>query len=141
MTRKALWRCPACSREFVKPRQWHSCNPVSVDSHFEGKEDGLRGLFDELCKRLREFGPLRVDAVRSGINLIPKHHMGGVRVLKDRLHVGFLLNRRIDHPRISRGPRVGPSAFIYAVNVAKKDEFDPELLSWLKEAYKRAARI
>ena len=139
MPQKALWRCPACAREFARSGQWHSCRPVSVNSHFEGKDPRLKKLFDHLCRELRKFGPLRIDAVGSGINLIPKHHMGGVRVLKDRLHVGFLVSHAIGNPRIARNQQVGRSAFTHAVTLTDKSELDAELLSWLKEAYQRAA--
>lgn len=139
MAQKPLWRCSVCGREFAKFKQWHSCRPVPVDSHFEGKPQGLRKLFDHLCRELKRFGPLRIDAVKSGINLIPKHHMGGVRVLKDRLQVGFLLSRRVEGPRIIRTQKVGPAAHTHAVDLSSKPELDNELLSWLKEAYQRAA--
>ena len=140
MAQKALWRCPGCGRKFAKLKQSHSCRPVSVDSHFEGKDPRLKELFNHLCRELRKFGPLRIDAVGSGINLIPKHHMGGVRVLKDRLHIGFLVSHPIENPRIARNQQVGPSAFTHAVTLTDKSELDAELLSWLKEAYQRAAR-
>ena len=140
MARKTLWRCPACGREFARSRQWHSCRPVPVNSHFEGRDPRLKELFDHLCRELRKFGPLRIDAVGSGINLIAKHHMGGVRVLKDRLHVGFLVNHPIENPRIARSQQVGPSAFTHAVTFADKSGLDAEVLSWLKEAYQRAVR-
>ena len=139
MAERPLWRCPVCSREFPKRRQAHSCHPVSVDAHFEGKAGWLRELFDELCKQLEKLGPLRVDAVKTGINLIPKHHLGGVRVLKDRLHVGFLLNHRLGSPRITRCQQVGPSAYVHGVYLASKGDLYGEVLSWLKEAYQRAA--
>ena len=140
MAQKALWRCPDCGREFAKRKQAHSCRPVSVESHFEGKAAWLRKLFDGLCAQLAKFGPLRIDATKTGINLIPKHHMGGVRVLKDRLHVGFLVSRRLEGPRIIRAQPIGPNAHIHAVNLSSKRELDDEFLSWLKEAYQRAAR-
>ena len=136
----ALWSCPACGRKFAKSRQWHSCRPVSVKSHFEGKDPRLKELFNHLCRELKKFGPLRIDAVGSGINLVPKHHMGGVRVLKDRLHVGFLVSRAIENPRIARNRQVGPSAYTHAVTLTDESELDAELLSWLKEAFQRASR-
>lgn len=140
MAEKALWRCPVCGRRFAKRKQAHSCRPVSLDSHFEGKATPLKDLFEHLCKQLRRFGPLRIDAVKTSINLIPKHHMGGVRVLRDRLHVGFVLGRRVQNPRILLKLQVSQSAYLYAVDIAKRDDLDPALLSLLKEAYRRAAR-
>jgi len=97
-------------------------------------------LFNHLCRELRKFGPLRIDAVASGINLIPKHHKGSVRVLNDRLHIGFLVSYPIGSPRIARRQQVGPSAFTHTVTLSDKAELDTELLSWLKNAYQRAVR-
>ena len=138
---QALWKCPACGRKFAKVRQRHSCGAVSVDSHFRGRDSRFRELFEQLVGELRRFGPLRIDAVKSGINLIPKHHLGGVRVLKNGIRVGFLLARRIPGARMAGIQRVGPSAYVHAVVVRKQEDFDSDLLSWLREAYERAAKL
>ena len=135
-----MYRCPVCGRRFAKQKQAHSCLATGVDMHFRGKPKELRTLFDHLCRELKKVGRLRVDAVKTSINLIPKHHMGGVRVLRDRLRVAFLLSRRVADESIERVDRITPNAYLHVVYVAKKTDVTPGLLRLLNEAFVRAVR-
>jgi hypothetical protein len=92
-----------------------------------------------LIKELEKFGPLRVDAVRTSINLIAKHHLGGVRALRDGLRVGFVLERKLTDRRILRSEWVGRVRYAHSVRLTSPEEVDAQLLSWLKEAYELAS--
>ena len=100
----------------------------------------LKALFDELAAKLKKFGPLRIDAVKTSINLASTFHFGGVRVQRDSLHLGFVLNRRLRHDRIIRTQQLGPTLFGHAVKLIRREDLNQELLTWLKEAYHRSAR-
>jgi hypothetical protein len=113
---------------------------TDVNAHFRGKPAELRRLFDHLCRTLRRFGPLRVDAVKTSINLIPKHHLGSVRVLRDRLRLAFVLSRRAAGAEIERTEQISPTAFLHVVHLAKRADVSPALLRLFKEAFDRAAR-
>ena len=39
-----------------------------------------RRLFDFLIRKLQKTGPLRIDAVKTSINLSSRHHFGGITV-------------------------------------------------------------
>jgi len=133
-----LWRCPICGRLLSKPNQWHSHFNTSVDAHFKGKP-ALKALFDAFVARLEEFGDMRVDAVKSSINLIAKHHFGGVTVLKDSRRLGFILPHTIDSLRVIKTEVLGTTKFAYFVKLVSSKDIDAELIGWLKEAYKRAS--
>ena len=140
MRTKTLWQCPTCKRKFAKRRQWHSCLASPVDAHFKGKPAWLKPLFGELSAKLKKFGRLRIDAVKTSINLASTFHFGGVRVQEDSLRLGFVLNRHLRHDRILRTERVGASIYSHIVKITSKEDLDRELLSWLREAYDRSAR-
>ena len=129
------WHCPQCGREFRTRNQWHSCVSYTVEGHFEGKPPELREAFERLVGELRRLGPVRVDAVKTGINLAGRAHFGGVRVQTDRLRVGFLLGRQLDDPRILRTERLGPALVGHSVAVRSPANVDEQLLGWLAEAY------
>jgi uncharacterized C2H2 Zn-finger protein len=133
-----LWRCPVCGRLLSKPNQWHSHFNTSIDAHFEGKAE-LKAFFDDLVARLEELGNVRVDAVKSSINLIAKHHFGGVTVLKDSMRLGFILPHSIDNPRVIKTEVLGPNKFAYFVKLSTINDIDSQLMQWLKEAYERAS--
>jgi hypothetical protein len=128
------WVCPTCRRRFARAKQWHSCRPQSVDSHFADKDPRLRSLFEALIRKLRETGPLRVDAVKTSINLISRHHFGGVTVRGEHLRVGFLAPAAIASPRIIRTEKLGPHRVGHSVLIGAKKDLDAELLGWLAAA-------
>ena len=130
-----LWRCPNCGRDFVKRNQAHSCKRQSIESHFEFRDSRLSDVFELLLSRLRELGPLRIDAVESSINLISRYHFGGVKVQKDHLTIGFLSSRMISDKRIHRVEKVAPQKFVHFVKVRAANDIDNKLITWLAKAY------
>jgi hypothetical protein len=132
----SLWTCPDCGREFAKRNQWHSCGARSVDDHFEGKDTQLRELYDALISKLQRFGPVRVDAVQTSINLISKHHFGGITVQKSALRLGFIASEKIEASRIVRAQRLGPNKVGHSVKLHSLEDIDEELLDWLRWAYR-----
>lgn len=132
--RSRTWICPTCSRRFARAKQWHSCKPQTIDFHFAGKDPALRRLFERLIRTLRKTGPLRVDAVKTSINLISRHHFGGVIVRRRSLRVGFLARNPIDSDRVVHRQVLGPNRVAHAIVIAGEHDVDPELLRWLTAA-------
>ncbi len=130
-----LWKCAKCGRTFAKKNQWHSCYARPVDAHFRNKPAHVRKTYEKLIARLRRIGPLRVDAVKTSINLVNKHHFGGVQVRKDYLRVGFLCDRMITDPRIIHTERLGPAKFAYSVILRGPEDVNNQLKTWLKKAH------
>lgn len=139
-TRKAAarksWECPACGREFPKANQWHSCAVTALDEHFRGRDPELRGIFDELVRRLRRLGPIKVDPVKTSINLTARHHLGAVAVRGSFLRLGFLAEKRIEDARIVHFARLGPAKFGHSVILESIEDLDPVVMGWLAAAYR-----
>lgn len=139
-TRKAAarksWECPACGREFPKANQWHSCAVTALDEHFRGRDPELRGIFDELVRRLRRLGPIKVDPVKTSINLTARHHLGAVAVRGSFLRLGFLAEKRIEDARIVHFERLGPAKFGHSVILESIEDLDPVVMGWLAAAYR-----
>ena len=133
--RTGLWDCPRCGREFAKRNQWHSCLAHTVDHHFRSKDRQLRQTYELLIARLREFGPLRVDAVKSSINLVSKYHFGGIAVRRNYIRLGFLAEETIEDDRIVRTQPQGPKRVSHWVRLCSPGDVDDRLVSWLKKAY------
>jgi hypothetical protein len=106
----------------------------TVAVHFQGKDLGLRPMFDKLCQALERTGPLRVDAAKTSIHLVSRHHFGGVVVRKDSLRVGFLSDRELRSKRLTGEERLGPHRFAYHVAVRSIADVDDELVAWLASA-------
>lgn len=105
-----------------------------MEGHFAGKPTWIHEAFERLLAALREQGQVRVDAVKSSINLASLSHFGGVRVSKSGMTVGFLLQHRIVHPRIARYEELGGRWIGHAVKITRPEDVDAELIRWLAEA-------
>jgi hypothetical protein len=77
---------------------------------------------------------MRVDAVKTSINLIGRAHFGAVQVRKAGLTVGILLARRLEHPRIFRHEEAGGRWVAHRVRINRPEDLDDEVLGWLAEA-------
>jgi uncharacterized protein DUF5655 len=131
------WKCPECGRRFARTRQWHSCEARNLDDHFRGRDPHLRGVFDELVRRLRKLGPVQVDPVKTSINLTARHHFGAVTVRGTFLRLGFLSEGRIDDHRIVHIERLGPRKFGHSIVLESLADLDDVVLDWLAAAYRR----
>ena len=128
------WICPTCRRQFARAKQSHSCKSQRIDLHFVDKDPALRQLFDFLIRRLKKTGPLRIDAVKTSINLISRHHFGGITVRRKYLRLGFLAPKSIDSARIVQRQTLGPNRVGHSVVISGKKDIDAELLRWLAGA-------
>ncbi len=132
---KNLWECPKCGREFSREGQWHSCGTYAIDYHFKEKPDYLRQTFDYLIAKLRESVPLRIDSVKTAINLGATAHFGMIYVQKNSIKLEFLLDRKINDDRILKCKKVAEDTYFYVIKLRNKDTIDEQLISWLKRAY------
>jgi hypothetical protein len=140
MSAKPLWQCPVCGRSFKNKNQWHSHNSIPVESHFKGKPPVLKETYETLVKKAQDFGPTRIDAVKSGINLGARSHFAMVYVLKNSLKLEFLLNRKLVSKRILRTQDFH-GHFIHYLRLSEPMDVDEELIGWLKEAYQLKKQI
>ena len=131
----SLWKCPNCGRRFANRNQWHSCVSYSVDDHFRGKPAALKETFDFLLQKVGEFGHVRVDAVKTSINIAAKSHFAGVQVLKTSLKLGFMYDRPLDDKRILSSQQLSDTNWSHTVSLAQKADVDAQLLDWLRHAY------
>lgn len=130
------WKCPNCGRRFAKARQWHSCEVKGLEEHFRGRDPELRELFDELVRRLRKLGPVKVDPVKTAINLTALHHFGAVTVRGNFLRLGFLSEKRIADARIVHVERLGPEKFGHSIVLESVEDLDDVVMDWLAAAYR-----
>ena len=133
------WQCPKCRRRFARTHQWHSCEARNLDEHFRGRDPELRGVFDELVRRLRKLGPVEVDPVKTSINLTARRHFGAVTVRGTFLRLGFLSEGRIENHRIVHIERLGPRKFGHSIVLESVADLDEVVMDWLAAAYRSSS--
>ena len=101
------WTCPDCGRRFGRKNQSHGCAPgQSVDDFFANRPAVLRRAFDAIARHLTKIGGVEVEAVTVCVMFKRSRSFAEVRARRDRLVLGFLLSRAVEHPRITRTLRL-----------------------------------
>ncbi len=91
--------------------------------------------FDYLIAKIQQYGPIRIDAVKSSINIAGKYHFAMVYVLRNSLNLEFIFDRYLDHRRIFRTQKLGPAKYSHVVKLVHIQDVNAQLLRWLRKAY------
>ena len=130
-----LWRCPDCDRGFANRNQSHSCSDVSLESHFTGRSDEVRGLFDALALSIRKCGPVKILPEKTRIAFQGRMSFIAVQVRRDYLIGHFIFARRVEHPRFTRVETFSPRNHLHAFRLDSLSDLDGEFAAWIHEAY------
>ena len=130
-----LWRCPECGRSFANRNQTHSCSNVTLDSHFIGKTEKARELFDTLKAMIKKCGPVKVLPEKTRIAFQVRMSFIAVQVRRDYLIGHLVFARRVEHPRFSRVETFSPRNHLHAFRINSRSDLDDEFAAWIREAY------
>lgn len=111
---------------------------MTLDGYFAVGPDFERPIYDAVQSHLDtiEGEPAYVEPVSVG--LFCKHGSRTflqLRPMTKWVAVGFVLHRKVDHPRLSRKVVGEGSRWYHVVNVRRPDEVDGQLRDWITEAY------
>jgi uncharacterized protein DUF5655 len=130
-----LWRCPECGRSFANRNQSHSCSDVTLESHFTGKSENVRRLFDALSAMIEKCGPVKILPETTRIAFQVRMSFIAVQVRRNHLIGHFVFARRVEHPRFTRVERFSPRNHLHAFRLDTLTELDAEVAAWIREAY------
>lgn len=129
------WSCPGCGREFAK-RQAHVCVPaMAPDEYFAGRPQYEREVFEAVREHVMSLGPVIVEPVSIGVLFKGKRTFAELRPKQKWVDLGFGLNRRAVHPRITRTSRDRQGRTWHGTRLRSAAEFDDEVRAWLIESY------
>lgn len=136
---KKLWSCPNCGRKFTRKHQAHSCRPFHLSKHFKGKQTGSL-LFQRFKTAVKnKVGPFKIESLECCIHFVHDSIFAGVKVLKNKLQVDFLLTQKTKSKRFVRESQLSASRYVYFVDISGKEDIDEELMRWMQEAYDKAS--
>lgn len=121
---------------------------TSIMDYFAGYTQQAE-LFLALRKLCESLGPVRIEAMKSGISFATRykfawvwlpqrydlHQPGGSLVLS------FGLDRQIIHPRIKEAVNPYPQRWTHHVVIQDPADLDDNLQGWLAEAYRFSNRL
>ena len=86
-------------------------------------------------ERFKSQVDVKIDAVKTAINLGSKYHFGMVYALKDSLKIEFLHDKEIKDVRFQKAKKVSKNLYFYVLKIKKLSDIDDTLIIWLSEAY------
>jgi Domain of unknown function (DUF5655) len=131
----ALWPCPRCGRSFANRNQSHFCDRYELESHFLGKSQLARQLFEVFLELVRGIGPVTVVPEKSRIAFQVRMSFAALMVRKNRLNGHLVLARRLEHPRFPRIDTISPRNHVHHFRLERPEDLDPLFASWVREAY------
>ena len=128
-------------RECFHCKQWipegveHDCWTTTEAALTEELTDDLRDAWERLRETAADFGEQRIYASHHSIMFARKACYVFVRPKAKRLEIVFFLGRRVKSPLIRRIEPSSSRKFAHFVHVIHRDEVEPPLTDWIKEAY------
>lgn len=106
-----------------------------VDSHYAGKNAGVRPLYDAVLAKVLTFGPdIELAPKKTYVSLRRSKQFALVGPQAGQLEVCLVL------PGAETSGRLKPTTGMgtHKVRISEQAELDDELVGWLREAYERA---
>ena len=114
-------------------------SPVTVQQHFAGKAPKALATYERLKKGLRKFGQWSEDPKKTSIHFTRKTAFAGIMVRRESIVLTVKASRNIVSSRILKSEQVSANRWHHEVRLTKPSDVDPELISWLREAYELSA--
>lgn len=107
----------------------------SVESHFSGKEQIVRAMYDRLLSALRKFGRIIEEPKKTSVHLVNVSALAGIETRKAYILLNIKADHKINSPRIDKVEQISAKRFHHRVKLSSLSDIDSELIGWLKEAY------
>jgi uncharacterized protein DUF5655 len=134
-------------RECYHCKQWvaegepHDCWTTTEGALTRELSDDLREAWERLRETAVDLGEQRIYASHSSIMFSRKSCYFFVRPKKSYLEVVVFLGRTVKSPRIKRAVRASQSKTAHIVQIRHRDEVEPPLSDWMREAYERSDEL
>ena len=112
------------------------CAPaLPVDAYFAGRPLVEREIFEAVRRHLESLGPVIVEPVNVGILFKRRRTFAELRPKVRWVQLSIGLNRRLDHPRITRTVRATNGRTYHGIRITSPADIDGEVSEWLTESY------
>jgi Domain of unknown function (DUF5655) len=129
--------CYHC-KQWVEEGQPHDCWTTTETALTADLSDDLRDAWERLRETATEFGEQRIYASHNSIMFSRKVCYFFVRPKRSFLELAVFLGRRIKAPQVRRIHQSSKTKFAHLIQVKHRDEVEPPITDWLREAYERS---
>jgi Domain of unknown function (DUF5655) len=131
MPRRQCYHC----KEWIVEGKPHDCWTTTETALTKDLPEDLRDAWERLRETAVEFGEQRVYASHNSIMFSRKACYFFVRPRKSFLQICFFLGRPLRKPQIKKVQPASKTKFWHIVQLRHRDEVEPPLTDWLREAY------
>jgi Domain of unknown function (DUF5655) len=131
---KAGHTCYHC-KQWVNEGEAHDCWTTTVGALTRDLPEDLREAWERLRETIGEFGEQRIYASHNSIMFARKACYAFVRPKPKRLEVCVFLGRTVKGPLVRSSTATSRVKVAHMVHVTHRDQVEPPLTDWLREAY------
>jgi uncharacterized protein DUF5655 len=126
--------CYHC-KQWVEEGEAHDCWTTTEAALTQDLSEDLREAWERLRETAASFGDQRIYASHHSIMFSRKSCYFFVRPKRNFLEVCVFLGRALKAPRVRRVVRGSRSKVVNIVHIRHRDEVEPPISDWLREAY------
>jgi hypothetical protein len=127
-------QCYHC-KQWVEQGEAHDCWTTTEAALTEDLSEDLREAWERLRETAVEFGEQRIYASHKSIMFSRKSCYFFVRPKRSHLEVCVFLGRAIRAPQVRHVDPASKSKLVHFVHIRHRDEVEPPITDWLREAY------
>jgi len=131
---KAGHECYHC-KQWIGEGEAHDCWTTTETALTQDLSDDLRDAWERLRESAVSLGDQRIYASHSSIMFSRKSCHFFVRPKKNFLELCVFLGRTLKAPQVRRADRSSKSKVAHVIQIRHRDEVEPPLTEWLREAY------
>jgi Domain of unknown function (DUF5655) len=126
--------CYHC-KQTIKPGEEHDCWTTTEAALTKDLSSDLREAWERLRETAVSFGDQRVYASHKSIMFSRSSCYFFVRPKRNCLELCVFLGRMVKAPQVRRVDQASKTKIVHVIHVTHRDEVEPPLTDWLKEAY------
>jgi hypothetical protein len=130
-------QCYHC-KQWLDDGEPHDCWTTTEAALTRDLSEDLRDAWERLRETAAEFGDQRIYASHRSIMFSRKSCYFFVRPRKSFLEVCVFLGRALKAPQVRRVDRASKSKLVHFIRIGHRDEVEPPITDWLREAYELA---
>ena len=126
--------CYHC-KQWVEEGEAHDCWTTTEAALTADLSEDLKDAWERLRETAADFGDQRIYASHKSIMFSRAACYFFVRPKRKHLEVCIFLGRALRAPQVKRVDRASRSKTVHIVHVTHRDEVEPPITDWLREAY------
>jgi hypothetical protein len=132
--------CHHC-KQWIEEGAAHDCWTTTEEHLTRDLPEDLQEAWERLRETVASFGNQRIYASHNSIMFSRSACYAFVRPKRTRLEVCFFLGRTLLAPQIRRTAAASRLKVAHIVHVRHRDEVEPPMTDWLREAYDASDRL